>query len=468
MSQAFRRPRRVHFVGIGGVGMSGLAEILLTLGHTVTGSDLRKSRITERLERLGARVFLGHDAAHVAPDTDVVVISSAVKYSNPEVLRARELSIPVVLRGEMLADLLRLKHSVVVGGSHGKTTTTSLIGTILAHAGLDPTAVVGGVVQGFGSNVRLGRGEVLVVEADESDGSFLLLSPTIAVVTNIDPEHLDYYGDLEQLKNAFLQFANRVPFEGCAVLCLDHPNVRAILPAVRKRVVTYGTSADAEWRAEDVAVRETETTFRVRRRGRLLGSVRLGLPGRHHATNAVAALVVASELGVPFEVSAEALGRFSGIHRRFELCGEANGVLVVSDYAHHPAEIAATLGAAREGFARRLVVAFQPHRFTRTRDLFYDFLSAFDAADVLVLTEIYGAGEAEIPGVQGEALYHALRRRGHVDVHFEPDRTGLLERVLALVRPGDLLLVLGAGDIHELAADVLVALGARPSSDLVQ
>jgi UDP-N-acetylmuramate--alanine ligase len=448
--------------------MSGLAEVLLTLGHRVSGSDMRASDATRRLASLGAQVFVGHDAAHLDPEADVVVISSAVKFSNPEIVEARRLSVPVIPRAEMLAELMRLKHGVAVGGSHGKTTTTSLIGHILSRAGLDPTVVIGGKVWGLGSNARLGQGELLVAEADESDGSFLLLSPVIAVVTNIDPEHLDYYGTLEREKQAFTDFANRVPFYGRAVVCLDHPHVRAILPQVHKRFVTYGTSADAEWVASDLAVRGMQTRFRVHHRGRDLGELHVRLPGRHHAVNALAALAVAHELEVPFDSGRRALGEFGGIQRRFEICGEEAGILVVSDYAHHPAEIRATIAAAREGFDRRLCVVFQPHRHTRTRDLFADFLSAFDEADWLLLTEIYAAGEAAIPGVSGEALFCALKRRGHVDVHFEGQQGKVAEKVMPQLRAGDLVLVLGAGSIHEVAAALVRALSGRQEAPTIQ
>jgi UDP-N-acetylmuramate--alanine ligase len=336
-----------------------------------------------------------------------------------------------------------------------------LIGAILARAGLDPTMVIGGKVRALGSNARLGQGELLVAEADESDGSFLLLSPAIAVVTNIDPEHLDYYGDLEREKTAFVDFVNRVPFYGRAVLCLDHVNVRAILPRIRKRFVTYGTSPDADWVATDISVRGMGTTLDVSHGGQRLGRLTVRMPGRHHAINALAAVAVAAELDVPFSVAQDALAEFGGIHRRFEVCGEGGGVLVVSDYAHHPAEIRATIAAAREGFGRRLVVVFQPHRYTRTRDLFDEFLSAFDGADTLLLTEIYAAGEAPIPGVTSEALYQALRRRGHVDVHYQPARQTQVAATLLLLQDGDLALVLGAGNIHELGTSLVAALSGH-------
>jgi len=450
------RKRRVHFVGIGGIGMSGIAEVLLTLGYSVSGSDLAESDTTRRLARLGARLHVGaHDAAHVTDDIDVLVISSAVTFANPEVARARELKIPVIPRAEMLAELMRMKYGVAVAGSHGKTTTTSLVAAVLREAGRDPTMVVGGKLRALGTNARLGQGDFLVAEADESDGTFLLLSPIVAVVTNIDREHLDYYGDMDRLREAYLQFIHRVPFYGLAVLCIDNVNVRALLPQVRKRFVTYGTSPDADWQARDLQVRGLETIFDAWRGERRLGEVRLRMPGRHHALNALAALAVAEDMEIPFRIAAHALEEFGGIHRRFEVKGEEHGILVVDDYGHHPEEIRATLRAAREGFARRLVVAFQPHRFSRTRDLFAEFLEAFDDADAVVLTDIYSAGEERLDGVSTEAVYHALKRRGHLDVRYVPARDRVAETLLDLVRPGDLVLTLGAGDIHRTADEFL-------------
>ena len=450
------RKRRVHFVGIGGIGMSGIAEVLLTLGYVVSGSDVVESETTRRLARLGARLHLGaHDAANLSADTDVLVISSAVTYANPEVSRARELKIPVIPRAEMLAELMRMKYGVAVAGSHGKTTTTSLTAAVLREAGRDPTMVVGGKLRALGTNARLGQGEFLVAEADESDGTFLLLSPIIAVVTNIDREHLDYYGEMERLRDAYLQFIHRVPFYGLAVLCIDNVNVRALLPQVRKRFVTYGTAPDADWQARDLRVTGLETVFEVWRGERRLGPVRLRMPGRHHALNALAALAVAEDLEIPFRIAVHALEEFGGIHRRFEVKGEEQDVLVVDDYGHHPEEIRATLRAAREGFARRLVVAFQPHRYTRTRDLFNEFLEAFDDADTLVLTDIYPAGEERIEGVSAEAVYQALRRRGHLDVRHVPARERVAEALAEIARPGDLVLTLGAGDIHRTGDELL-------------
>jgi len=436
--------------------MSGIAEVLLTLGYAVSGSDLAESETTRRLRDLGARVQVGpHDAEHVDADVDVLVISSAVAYANPEVVRARDLRIPVIPRAEMLAELMRMKQSVAVAGTHGKTTTTSLVGAVLHAAGRDPTVVVGGRLRGPGTNARIGQGSMMVVEADESDGTFLLLSPIIAVVTNIDPEHLDHFGDIERVREAYRQFVQRVPFYGLAVLCIDNVNVRAMLPQLNKRFVTYGTVPDAEWQARDLKVEGLRTTFELWRREERLGTVHLQIPGRHNALNALAAFAVADELGIPWRIVAHALEEFGGVHRRFEVRGDEQGILVVDDYGHHPEEIRATLLAAREGFGRRLVVAFQPHRYSRTRDLFPEFLTSFDDAAVVLLTDIYAAGEDKVEGVSSEALYHALKKRGHLDVRHVPERPALAEALLDVVQDGDLVITLGAGDVHRTADELL-------------
>ncbi len=461
MQVTFDMRHRIHLVGIGGIGMSGLAEVLLNLGCQVSGSDLVESDTTQRLAFLGARIAHGHQAERITSEIDVVVISSAVKYANPEVVQARELKIPIIPRAEMLAELMRLKYGIAVAGTHGKTTTTSLIATVCAGANLDPTLVIGGKLKTLGSNARLGQGQLFVVEADESDGTFLLLTPTIAVVTNIDPEHLDHYGNMERVNAAYLDFINRVPFYGLAVLCLDSVNVRALLPAVRKRSVTYGFSPEADFYATNLSISGMRTTCEVWQGNKPLGRLTLSMPGRHHALNALAVVAVARELEIPFVLVQKALSAFAGIHRRFEIKGEVNGVLVVDDYAHHPAEIKSTLQAAREGFHRRMIVLFQPHRYTRTRDLFDDFLSAFDEADLLFLTEIYPASEEEIAGVSGEVLHRALKRRGHLDVYFTRSREELSEAVLRNVNPGDMVLTLGAGDIHRTGEELLLCLQAR-------
>lgn len=453
-----QKKHRVHFVGIGGIGMSGIAEVLLNLGYTVTGSDLRESEATQRLGSLGAQIFVGHAEAHLAGNPSVVVISTAVKYSNPEVLEARRLNIPVIPRAEMLAELMRMKYGVAVAGTHGKTTTTSMISAVLSAAGLDPTMVIGGRVRALGTNARMGQGGILVAEADESDGTFLLLSPTIAVVTNIDREHMDFYQTMDRLMESFLAFINKVPFYGLAVLCLDHPTVRALLPKVKKRFATYGLSPEADFSARDLKIEAMEVQLSVTHRSKPLGKLRLQLPGRHTATNALAAVAVAQELEIPFARVAEALAAFSGIHRRFEIKGEPRGILVIDDYGHHPVEIQATLQAIRDSWKRPLTVLFQPHRYSRTQDLFDDFLTCFETADRLVLTEIYGAGEESIAGASGESLYQAIKRRGHLEVEFVPDKTEIVSKLVPKLNPGDIVLTLGAGDIYKVGEELVEAL----------
>ena len=452
---------RVHFVGIGGVGMSGIAEVLLNSGCEVSGSDLQETEVTRRLRSLGADVRIGHDAANLADGLSVVVISTAVKFSNPEVVAARERQVPVIPRAEMLAELMRMKHGIAVAGSHGKTTTTSMIGHVLTAARMDPTLVIGGRVRSLAGNAQMGKGSILVAEADESDGTFLLLSPVVAVVTNIDREHIDYYGAADRLAEAFLEFANKVPFYGLAVLCLDHPAVRGLAPRVKKRVVTYGLCADADFSAEDVRGREMESTFSAVHRGRTLGPVRLPMPGRHSVANALAAIAVAAEMGIDFAAAASALDGFAGIHRRSEIKGEAAGVLVMDDYGHHPTEIRATLAAIAEGWGRPLTVVFQPHRYSRTKDLFGEFVSAFDRAHRLVLTEIYAAGEDPAPGTSGEDLYRAIRRRGHMEVEFVAAREEVAARLLPRLAAGDMVLTLGAGDVYRVGEELLESLRER-------
>ncbi len=448
--------------------MSGIADVLLTLGHKVSGSDIQETEVTRRLVEHGAAVTFGHSADAIGAGTDVVVISSAVKYSNPEVGRARELGIPVIPRAEMLAELMRLKEGIAVAGTHGKTTTTSLIAAILYRAGRDPTAVIGGKVHALGGASRVGQSDLLVAEADESDGSFLLLTPAIAVVTNIDPEHLDYYGDMERLRGAFVDFVNRIPFYGMGVLCLDSVNVRAILPQIRKRVVTYGTTSEADYEARDLCVVGMDTVFEAVYRGEVLGTVRLRLPGRHQALNALAAIAVARELDVPFEEVRAALAEFGGIHRRFELCGESGGITVFSDYGHHPEEIRVTLAAAREGFGRRIVTIFQPHRYSRTRDLFNEFLECFDDADHVFMTDIYPGGEEPLDGLSGDVLYWALKRRGHMDVSYVPRVDDIVAEVKPHLRPGDIVMVMGAGNVHGVAEDLVRQIAGMQGTWTVQ
>ena len=452
------KKHKIHFVGIGGIGMSGIAEVLLNSGYAVSGSDLQDSDATRRLRSLGARVFIGHGEENLAGDPSVVVISTAVKYSNPEVLEARRRHIPVIPRAEMLAELMRMKYGIAVAGSHGKTTTTSMIAAVLSTVGLDPTVVIGGRVDMFGTNARVGQGEFLVAEADESDGSFLLLSPTIAVVTNIDREHLDFHQSMERLDESFLAFINKVPFYGLAVLCSDDTHVHGLIAKVRKRFTTYGLSPEADFSAHELKPVAAGVECEVMKRRKPLGRLRLHLPGRHSATNALAAVAVADELEISFSRVAEALDAFTGIQRRFEIKGEPGGILVIDDYGHHPTEIRATIAAIRDSWKRPLTVIFQPHRFTRTRELFGEFLTAFEGADRLVLTEIYAAGEDPIPGVSGEALYQAIKRKGHLDVEFVPDKSDIVRRLAGKLAAGDMVLTLGAGDIYRAGDALLEAL----------
>jgi UDP-N-acetylmuramate--alanine ligase len=448
------RPAKIHFVGIGGIGMSGIAEVLLNLGYRVSGSDLKESDITRRLAALGGLIRRGHDAAYVT-EVDVVVTSSAVRKDNPEVVEARARKIPVIPRAEMLAELMRLKYGVAIAGSHGKTTTTSMAAHLLAHAGLDPTAVVGGKVNAFGSNAKLGKGEYMVVEADESDGSFLRIPPTIAVVTNIDPEHLDHWKTAAALRQGFVDFVNRVPFYGLAILCIDHPTVQSLIPELEKRFVTYGEGPQADYRAARIEVRAHRVAFDVFRAGEPLGRFEVGMVGRHNALNALAVVALGDEMGVATDVTRGALASFNGVQRRFTVRGEAAGVTVVDDYGHHPAEVKAVLSGAREAFGRRVVCVFQPHRYSRTRDLFAEFTTAFNDADVLLLSEIYAAGEEALPGVAGEALAEAVRAHGHKDVTFVGERSRLAGAVRDRVRPGDIVITLGAGDVTAVGPELL-------------
>jgi UDP-N-acetylmuramate--alanine ligase len=447
------RQPHIHFVGIGGIGMSGIAEVLLNLGYAVSGSDLKETDVTRRLATLGGRIAKGHDPSHVA-DADVVVISSAVRRDNPEVTEARARKIPVIPRAEMLAELMRLKYGIAVAGSHGKTTTTSMAAHLLAHAGLDPTAVVGGKVNAFGSNAKLGKGEYMVVEADESDGSFLHIPPTIAIVTNIDPEHLDHWKTGEALRRGFLEFVNRVPFYGMAILCLDHPTVQSLLPEVESRHVTYGESHQADYRADRIEVSGHAVRFDAFRRDQALGRFEVRMVGRHNALNALAVVALADELGIPPVVARAALAAFQGVQRRFTVLGEAAGVTVVDDYGHHPEEVKVTLRGAREAFHRRVVCLFQPHRYTRTRDLLVDFATAFNDADVLLLTDVYAAGEDPIPGATAGALADAVRACGHRDVTLVP-RAELARAAKERIRAGDLVLTLGAGDVTQVGPELL-------------
>jgi UDP-N-acetylmuramate--alanine ligase len=449
----YGRIRKIHFVGIGGIGMSGIAEVLLNLGYQVSGSDLRESEITRRLGELGGEISYGHRRENIK-DVDVVVTSTAVKADNPEVLEAHRLLIPVIPRAEMLAELMRMKYGVAVAGTHGKTTTTSMVATVLSHGGIDPTAVIGGRLDSLGSNAKLGQGKFLVAEADESDGSFLHLSPTIAVVTNIDADHLDFYRDLEQIKETFVDFINKVPFYGLAVLCLDDPNIQALIPRVKKRFVTYGLASQADFNATDIEHREERTSFTVHRRGEPLGSLSIRMPGRHNVLNALATVAVAMELGIPFPAIAEGFRDFGGVNRRFQVRHDAGGIMVVDDYGHHPAEIRATLAAARAGWDRRVVAVFQPHRYTRTRALFDEFVTAFYQADHLVVMDIYPAGEEPIPGVDARGLAEGIAGHGHKGTHYLPDREAALAHLLGEVKEGDIVITLGAGNIWQVGEEL--------------
>jgi UDP-N-acetylmuramate--alanine ligase len=455
------RIRSIHFVGIGGVGMSGIAEVLLAHGFDVSGSDLSLSDSARRLEELGARVFTGHAAEHVHA-ADVVVFSSAVARDNPELAEARLRGIPVIPRAEMLAELMRLQDGIAIAGSHGKTTTTSLVATVLRAAKLDPTVIIGGKLNVLGSGAALGSGKLLVAEADESDGSFLHLSPVISVVTNIDPEHLDHYGSHDAVKQAFVAFANRVPFYGLVVACLDHPHVQDILPQIEKRIATYGLSAQADYAARDLATEGLSTRFELVRRGTSLGQFRVRMPGVHNVLNALAAIAVADELGIDHAVVREALAGFAGVQRRFTVLGERRGVTVVDDYGHHPAEIEVTLQAAREAYGRRLVVAFQPHRYSRTHHLFDELTRAFNRADVLLVTDVYAAGESPIAGADADSLVRAIRAHGHRDVTYVKERADLVTVLLAKARSGDVVITLGAGSITHTGPELLQAL--QPSA----
>ena len=465
----FGRTRHVHFVGIGGIGMSGIAELLVNLGYRVSGSDAKRSEITDRLASLGVTVSAGHDARHVG-EADVVVVSSAIAVDNPELVEARARHIPVIPRAEMLAELMRLRVGIAIAGAHGKTTTTSMVALMLERVGLDPTAVIGGRLSAFGSNARLGQGQYMVVEADESDRSFLRLSPTIAVVTNIDREHMDAYGSFDRLVDAFAAFADRVPFYGAVIACADDAPVRSLVPRLTRRIVTYGFADDANVRGLDPVTDGRSGRCHVRYRvpglpgGEGEGELRLAVPGRHNLQNALAAIAVGLEIGQPFDRTSPALAEFHGAERRYQVRGVERGVTVVDDYGHHPTEIAAVLRAARDGRPARLVAVFQPHRYSRTRDLLDDFGPALALADVVVLTDIYPAGEAPIPGVTIGRLAEAVRTRAK-NVEVVERLEDVPAAVARLAKPGDLVVTLGAGSIGSVPDRLLKALrGAEVAS----
>lgn len=452
--------QRVHFIGIGGIGMSGIAEILLTMGYSVSGSDLRRSAATDRLAALGAVIHEGHVASN-ASATDVVVISSAVSASNPEVVEARARKIPVIQRAEMLAELMRLKYGIAVAGMHGKTTTTSMIAAVLAGGGLDPTVVVGGRVDALGSNARLGTSQYLVAEADESDRSFLKLSPILAVITNLDREHMDCYSSMEDVENAFVEFMDRLPFYGAATACVDNERLRAILPRVRRKVYTYGESADADFRLQMLPPRpDTPATFVVNFHGLLLGPFSLHVPGRHNVMNATAAVAIGLQLGISKEDIAKGLATFRGVDRRFQVKGTPGGVTVVDDYGHHPTEILATLQAARESGYKAIHVIFQPHRYTRTRDLMAEFAGAFGGADSVEVLDIYAASEEPIAGITGAALAAQISAQQGASAEYAPSVPAAIAAVVSRAKPGDLILTQGAGSVSAIAPLLLEALRA--------
>ncbi|WP_049032743.1 UDP-N-acetylmuramate--L-alanine ligase [Burkholderia seminalis] len=453
--------KHIHFVGIGGAGMSGIAEVLVNLGYEVSGSDLSRNAVTDRLQALGARIAIGHDAANIA-GANAVVVSTAVRSDNPEVLAARSQGVPIVQRAVMLAELMRLKQGIAIAGTHGKTTTTSLVASVLAAGGLDPTFVIGGRLISAGANARLGTGDFIVAEADESDASFLNLYPVIEVITNIDADHMDTYGhDFARLKQAFIEFTQRLPFYGSAVVCVDDPNVRQIIPFISKPVVRYGLSPDAQVRAEDIDARDGRMHFTVIREGRSPLAIVLNLPGLHNVQNALAAIAIATDLGVADDAIQQALAEFNGVGRRFQRYGEvptADGgqYTLIDDYGHHPVEMAATIAAARGAFpGRRLVLAFQPHRYTRTRDCFDDFVNVLSTVDALVLTEVYAAGEAAIPTANGDALSRALRAVGKVDPVFVATVDDVPDALAKVAQNGDVVITMGAGSIGGVPAKLV-------------
>ncbi|MEI6608793.1 MAG: UDP-N-acetylmuramate--L-alanine ligase [Deltaproteobacteria bacterium] len=455
-----RKVKCIHFVGIGGIGMSGIAEVLINLGYHVSGSDTAQSETTARLQKLGASVALGHAAKNIG-NVDVVVTSTAVKIDNPEVYEAHQRNIPVIPRAEMLAELLKMKFSVAVSGSHGKTTTTSMVSTVLARGGLDPTMVIGGKLASIGSNARLGDGDIIVAEADESDGSFLKLSPTIAVITNIDREHLDFYPGITEIKDAFLKFANIVPFYGCTVLCTDNEHVREIVPLIKRKMITYGIEHTADYVAQDIKYRASKTEYTLMYKGDRLGQIELFVPGLFNVYNSMAAVAVGRELDLDFGIIKEGIKSFAGVVRRLEMKGTVGDITVVDDYGHHPTEVKATLAAARQVWKGRLIVVFQPHRFSRTKALFEEFTNAFGNADMLILNDIYPASEEPIAGVNSQVLAEAIRKAGHLHVEYIAQAEGTIEFLLNTVKPKDTVLTLGAGSIYKIGEALLKQLSAR-------
>jgi UDP-N-acetylmuramate--alanine ligase len=463
----FSSIKKIHFVGIGGIGMSGIAEILLDQGFKVSGSDRALSDVTERLTSLGATVREGHAASNIADDVDALVYSSAVAQDNPEMIEAQRRKIPIIRRAEMLAEVMRLKYGIGIAGTHGKTTTTSMVSLVLMEGALDPTVIVGGKLNGLGgTNARLGRGDFIVVEADEFDRSFLSITPTVAVLTTLETDHLDCYRDLEDIKGAFIQFASKVPFYGFIVLCLDEPALQDIMPQLsKKKIITYGLNPQSDVQAVDIQHKDNTSTFMVVRGSSELGSVTLQIPGNHNVQNALAAITVGLELGVPFEKVKSGIERFTGVYRRWEKKGETGGIAVYDDYAHHPTECKATLSGVKAGWRRhRVVCVFQPHLYSRTRDFYEEFGKAFLLADVVIVTDVYPAREEPIQGVTGELIVNAAKQYGHKDAHFLPDKKAVPEFLLSMVKANDIVITMGAGDIWKFGEEFLKQLKNRKGS----
>jgi UDP-N-acetylmuramate--alanine ligase len=453
----FRSIKKLHFIGIGGIGMSGIAEILIDQRFKVSGSDRSLSEVTERLQKLGASIFEGHRAENIAQDVDTVVYSSAVQPDNPEILEAQKRNIPIVRRAEMLAEMMRLKYGIGIAGTHGKTTTTSMTSLVLMEGGLDPTVIVGGKLSGLGgTNARLGRGEFIVVEADEYDRSFLSITPTIAVLTTLETDHLDCYRDLEDIKSAFIQFASKVPFYGFIVLCLDEPALLDIMPHLsKKKIVTYGLNPQADVQAVDIRHKDNSTTYTLVRNNQELGTIMLQVPGLHNVQNSLGAITVALELGIPFNKIKAGIEKFAGVYRRWEKKGEVNNIAVYDDYAHHPTECRATLSGVKSGWRRRVVCVFQPHLYSRTRDFYEDFGKSFLLSDVLIVTDVYPAREEPIQGVNGELIVNAAKQFGHKDVHYVPDKKNVPALLKSIVKTGDIVITMGAGDIWKYGEEFL-------------
>jgi UDP-N-acetylmuramate--alanine ligase len=452
--------KKIHFVGIGGSGMSGIAEVLINMGYRVSGSELRGNDASRRLATLGASVMIGHKKGNVV-GVDCVVYSSAVKADNVELLEAEACQIPIIPRAEMLAELMRMKYGIAIAGTHGKTTTTSMTAAILEVAGIDPTVVTGGKLNATGTNATLGKGDFLVAEADESDGSFLRLSPSIAVVTNIDREHMNHYNSMDEMKDAYINFMNKVPFYGCSIVCLDHPVIQSILPSLERRYVTYGLSSQADVHAKNIEKKGANTSFDIIVAGKNEGRVTVGLPGDHNVCNALAAASVAIEIGVPVKFISKGLLAFKGVERRFQVKGIAGNVMVVDDYGHHPVEIKAVLKAVKDGWRRRAVVVFQPHRYSRTEDLFDDFITAFNDADILIITDVYAAGETPVKEYNSKTLFEAIKKHGHRAVEYIGDKSDIPARLMEITNANDMVITLGAGDVWQVGVEFLEVLEAK-------